>query len=372
MKMIQVEDQFHDAIDQKDFQRCMDILPNIIQNNTLNIIRKNRSVNPNTIPYIILARKNTFLGILLLNNSDQMNGNVIEIAKLLIRNGAIVHKIEIEQGLRFYPICFMAEKNMYELLKYSIEHGTNTNLNIQNEEKKTPLHFAAEGGHYRICELLLNHRASVEIIDIRIATPLHLAAVGGHDRICELLLNHDANANIQDADGKTPLHMAAAGGHNRICALLLNHDANANIQDADGKTPLHMAAAAGGHFNVYELLLGHGSDATIQDLHNITHLRIAAEGRYYRICELLLNHHANHTIQDANDRTPLHIAAQCGHDMICELLINRNNANPTIQHLIAFRVLTFLFGSLVITLILIYIIWQQQHLDDISMCINCY
>ena len=51
-------------------------------------------------------------------------------------------------------------------------------------------------------------------------TPLHEAAERGHFKICKLLIRNVMDKNPQDAIGKTPLHRAAWTGNLKLAELL--------------------------------------------------------------------------------------------------------------------------------------------------------
>ena len=58
-------------------------------------------------------------------------------------------------------------------------------------------------------EILLRHNADVNaqrILSGRGYSALHLAAAGGDLKMCRVLLNYKAELDIRDYDGCTPLH----------------------------------------------------------------------------------------------------------------------------------------------------------------------
>jgi len=52
---------------------------------------------------------------------------------------------------------------------------------------RTPLHIAAEEGHYEMVKLLISHGAGVDIRDTGSQTPSDLALVRGHRDVVKLL-----------------------------------------------------------------------------------------------------------------------------------------------------------------------------------------
>ena len=88
---------------------------------------------------------------------------------------------------------------------------------------RTPLHWAAFGGHKDVATLLLASKAEVNAKAIAGRTPLHLAAGRGHKDVVELLLACKADVNAKDNGGQTPLHLAAANGHKDVAELLRQH-----------------------------------------------------------------------------------------------------------------------------------------------------
>ncbi len=72
-------------------------------------------------------------------------------------------------------------------------------------------------------------------------TALHWAAAQGHNNIVKLLLDFGANVNLQNAEGNTPLHLAARNGNLSVVKLLLARGANATVVNRQGQTALALA-----------------------------------------------------------------------------------------------------------------------------------
>jgi ankyrin repeat protein len=68
-----------------------------------------------------------------------------------------------------------------------------------------------------------------------------LAAQSGHPKTIERLLEAGANLNVRDKEGQTPLYKAAKFGYSKTVEKLLDSGANPNLEDKDGKTALDVA-----------------------------------------------------------------------------------------------------------------------------------
>ena len=81
----------------------------------------------------------------------------------------------------------MASRNLCRCLcnqtEYNIviiEESSSYEIEIKDVEQRTPLHLAAEMGHFSICELLIDKSEDKNPIDHWEMTPLHYAARNNH------------------------------------------------------------------------------------------------------------------------------------------------------------------------------------------------
>ncbi|KAK3241953.1 hypothetical protein CYMTET_48323 [Cymbomonas tetramitiformis] len=135
-------------------------------------------------------------------------------------------------------------------------------VNIEDNSKRTPLHWAAWKGHTEVVEALVKEGAEVDSRDYNKCTPLSWAARHGHEHVVEVLLKYGAMLDAVDEAKRTPLHWAAEKGHVNIVRILLLHGASKDQHDMFVRTPLH-GAAQHGHSDVVELLLERGVDIKI-------------------------------------------------------------------------------------------------------------
>ncbi|XP_025070261.1 GA-binding protein subunit beta-2 isoform X2 [Alligator sinensis] len=90
-------------------------------------------------------------------------------------------------------------------------------------------------------------------------SPLHLAAQYGHYSTAEVLLRAGVSRDARTKVDRTPLHMAAADGHTHIVELLIRNGADVNARDMLKMTALHWATEHN-HQDVVELLIKYGAD----------------------------------------------------------------------------------------------------------------
>jgi ankyrin repeat protein len=89
---------------------------------------------------------------------------------------------------------------------------------------------------------------------------LHNAADKGHRRVLELLLDTDCDVNAQLSNGMTPIHWAAFNGHEEAVKLILakidgsgRPEADLALKDTFDRTPM-LCAAENYHVEIVQLL----------------------------------------------------------------------------------------------------------------------
>ena len=90
-------------------------------------------------------------------------------------------------------------------------------------------------------------------------TPIHLAAEYGHFEIVKTLLDYTKTPNVPENKGWTPIHYAAQNGHTKIVKKLLRYSENPNTPDNHGITPANLASKNGYIEIVNALVPGRGS-----------------------------------------------------------------------------------------------------------------
>ena len=121
---------------------------------------------------------------------------------------------------------FIINERFYKVrVHFEMLQKNNENFGI------TPLHKAAELGHFSECKSIIDHVESKNPHSNDLTTPLHLAAKNGHSKICHLIIkNIREKKNTLDGYGMTPLHYAAENGHFEICDTIIKNVEEKNPQ----------------------------------------------------------------------------------------------------------------------------------------------
>eukprot|EP00746_Dinoflagellata_sp_MGD_P165238 gnl/MRDRNA2_/MRDRNA2_94393_c0_seq1.p1 gnl/MRDRNA2_/MRDRNA2_94393_c0~~gnl/MRDRNA2_/MRDRNA2_94393_c0_seq1.p1 ORF type:complete len:244 (+),score=55.58 gnl/MRDRNA2_/MRDRNA2_94393_c0_seq1:77-733(+) len=143
-----------------------------------------------------------------------------------------------------------------DLLLHAVEVGNTEEVHLLLERKRanadatrqvtktTALHTACRTGNAELVELLLNHKAALNVQEASCCgarTPLHLAVKADFLDISSILLRSGASPLIRDARGLTPLHIAAQEGLPEMTKLLIAQGADPNARDFTGHNAAHWA-----------------------------------------------------------------------------------------------------------------------------------
>ena len=105
-----------------------------------------------------------------------------------------------------------------------------------------------------LAKLLLDNEANVNCEDINKRTPLHYACIIGNLEMAQLLLQYGANINSQGSSKETPFHLATTLGKTNIAKLLLKNGCDISIKNGNDKTAEDLANLKG-HHEIMELIL---------------------------------------------------------------------------------------------------------------------
>lgn len=276
-------------------------------------------------------------------HSAARNGDVAKVKELLTKDPSLVRDIELPVSIfGGTPLHVAAAWGQREVVEILLAFGADIEAKIRDEV--TPLHEAAWSGHEGVSALLVSKGAKLDIFTLaslglvdRLTllldknpslvnvkdkdkrTPLHWAAQGGQRAAAELLVARGANVSPRAMWDYTPLHYAATCGHDKVIELLLRYRAELETKNSSGRTPLHEAIHAE-RVIAAKLLIAGGADVNaVEDREHpingafgptmYTPLHIAAMSGNSEVIQLLLAHKANITIR-ADGRTALDLAVK--------------------------------------------------------------
>ena len=132
---------------------------------------------------------------------------------------------------------------------------------------------------------MLNSGCDVNIQDEDGRTPLMEAVIDNNVEIVKLLIHHGADVNQQDFLGETSaLHFAAQNNSSELVGILLENQVEVDLEDLNGNTPLSDAVFnSRGEGNVIKLLLLHGGDKNKKNKHGVSPLNLADSIANYNI-----------------------------------------------------------------------------------------
>lgn len=128
------------------------------------------------------------------------------------------------------------------------------------------------------------------------------------------------DVNSINENGETALIIAASNGNHELVRWLMEYNADITIKDANGDNAL-IRAAKNGYFDVVEELLFQKANINSVGQHKRTALMVAAENGYVRVVKLLLKKGVKTELKDDYDKTVL--------DIIKEKIKEIGNTNNT-------------------------------------------
>ena len=213
--------------------------------------------------------------------------------------------------------------------------------NIKHTERTNALFLTAYKGHTEIYDFLTSkfrdkNPGKTSLLNREGSTPLHWAANNGHFELCKLIIEGTANKNpgtikdiplyrrnplirpIDSAEGSTPLHFAAQNGHLEVCKLIMDNITDKNPANVEGEMPFHFAAKKG-QLAVCQFMLENLSDKNPRARRGITPLHYAAQYGHVELCKLIMENLVDKNPSCSFDSTPLSLATAYKKSEVCQL-----------------------------------------------------
>lgn len=184
-----------------------------------------------------------------LNRADSLQTareqeSYLEILRFLVKLPQA--NLECVDNDRRTPLLWAASSGNIGAVRVLVDHGADLNSSDTND--LGALHCAASHGFIECLEFLLSVKQSkvlVDQLDRLRCTPLFYSVLSGQIDCIEILLEHGAQPNWQDAKGRTAAHFAALKGQLGALKLLESRGANLWLPNKQGDLPLHYAIKSG-------------------------------------------------------------------------------------------------------------------------------
>jgi uncharacterized protein len=241
-------------------------------------------------------------------------------------------------------------------------------INVQDSNGDTALHIAASWGHAKLTRFLLEHSASILVLNNFLMTPLHIAAINGQSQTLTMLLEWArstgekipsriveevaylcSESGMDDAGARALLESALSekeGKRERGTARLNNdligassvgdweaskkaieEGASPDALDDESTSALRLASR-NGHTNIVRLLIERGAQVNKKSKTGWTALMEASAEGYLEIVDLLLLNGAFVDAKTYVNGTSLIFAARGGYAAVVKTLL-AHGADPT-------------------------------------------
>ncbi|KAG8527048.1 uncharacterized protein KY384_008477 [Bacidia gigantensis] len=291
----------------------------------------------------------------------------------------LTDEARVKQGS--YP--FHSMKNLHLAARFDLAMTMgrlleldSADINIQDENGRTPLYYAAGADKGFVVNLLLTRSdVQIDLASYYDGPPLHHAIEAKQEDIARVLLERGVNPESKDTQGLRPIHKAIMFDPPATVKILLDRKIDVTAMTNTGHTPLEMAmprdslqkekaakslwrdpevtastreytpclelllnslteseinrgdmlfeATKDGRPDIALILLNKGAQPSLKS--KVYNQRIplhwAAEKNFYQISELLIQHGSDVDSQDKRGFTPMHYAASAGHEEIVKLLL---------------------------------------------------
>jgi acyl-CoA-binding protein len=124
---------------------------------------------------------------------------------------------------------------------FSVSRPVDTEDDFVADQDKDIIFYATNGNIAEVKRLARADNSQINKQDEEGRSALHFAVDRGHEELARVLVAElHFNVDIQDREGQTPLSYACNTEQSNLILLLLAHSANPTIEDNDGETPLSL------------------------------------------------------------------------------------------------------------------------------------
>ena len=255
-----------------------------------------------------------------------ISGDQTEVVRELLDRGATVNALN-DFGVS--PLHAAIMKGSAPLVELLLAHKADVNLRAETAESYAPLHHAVccvapsagepKPGDLAILQMLLDAGAAVNGHAGFQYTPLHLVCNHAHLEAATLLLEHRADPDLGSHNGSTPLHVAVMN------AVL--HSGERALPNAPNTAAAAATAATAGERGERTGCRGRGKSSGDDGGSSSSSVQVARSKlwRYDQLVQLLLAHHAAGVVMD-HGITPLIMACEAGATDVVKRLLEAGHA----------------------------------------------
>lgn len=250
-----------------------------------------------------------------------------ELTRLFLDEGIDVNQCDHDQVTALHRACRTGYEDVINIL---LNYGAEPNAKARDSIR--PLHIAAAFGHSKCIQEICGYNnrqnrkkinVDIDCEDINKHTPLHYAASMGHLGAAIALVENNCDVNAENSAGNRPLHFAATVDNLELCQLLLHARADINAQNHNGQTALHFATRQACQ-NTVMYLLNVNADPNIVDANGNTCSHLAIKSGHIELVGILMvDPRTDPSICDDEGETVLHVALKLGHFNLIPMMLPR-------------------------------------------------
>jgi ankyrin repeat protein len=221
------------------------------------------------------------------------------------------------------PLLIASQANQENICFALLSYGAN--IHLSSKDNHNALMYAVWNGNMKLARTLISYGIDINQTSLNGDSSLFYACQKGNVSMVNLLLDYGANVNHTIRDGWSVLHQAIEQGSILICKLLLERGANVNGIDYCGIAPIHVAIQTQPNPELISLLLDSGADINIQTNSGTTALMKCIMARNIFMAEWLIKRGADSTIPSKSGITCLELARKIDMPRIIHYLECKNS-----------------------------------------------
>lgn len=253
------------------------------------------------------------------------------------------------------------------------------NINIVDDSGRTPLVYAAVGGHTDTMTILLKSGAIVDAIDHGGRTALFHASYYSLPEAIKVLLKYGADITHRDFYGKTVLHYSVFSDRVESTKILLSALRRLRILswfkskkweflvesfDESGMTPMMIAAYLGNLGHLKAMMFMNYKSCKVKTRNGFSCIHFCANNYHLRVSKYLLRVDRS-LADDAIDTgcRPIHLAARNGNYPLLEYLVTIDKNLVNVVDLNNRTPLHYASGNTILVNISIWPSWSYTHIN---------